>query len=552
MKLVPIRGHAAIFGLVGVLLLCLESKTPGAPAGIRAPAAQADRPDLDYFPSRLHAAIFRNWEIVPRQRLAATLSTDEATIRKTGKALGLTPVPALSPEEILRNVEIVLRRNWGLFPRPQIDQLLGMSAQEVDEFLGKEIFLRALLAGQPDGLTPLSYQAPEARTEARVNWFAERIRRHLRAVASTPEEPRLAYITELCRAHNPADFIPGIKPGPQEIDLRAGWTIEGADAESVLKTATRDFKDYCEQIQHAKLRRPSISNVPRSKTIHLALDPALGNAQGYSLAIGSNGIKVTGGSESGVFRGLIELERRMAERGGPFLAAAVVTNRPAFSPRYVSSYFSLLTDVLGQDLVDPFPDGYLNELAHQDADGVWVYTLLQDLVPSPVFDGLGAGSEARLQRLRNLVTRAGKYGLKVYVYLNEPRAQFLSFFDKYPEAKGQVQGNTAALCTSTEVVQKHLRGSFERLFREVPGLGGVFVITASENLSNCYSHTRHPTCPRCSKRPAAEVIAESVRLMAEGPGPPTRRLISSSGIGAGIRCWARRSQNRSSPSFRRV
>src|SRR6185295_9582199 len=111
------------------------------------------------------------------------------------------------------------------------------------------------------------------------------------------------------------------------------------------------------------------------------------------------------------------------------------TNHPAFSPRYVSSYFSLLTDVLGQDVVDPFPEGYLNELAHQDADGIWIYTLLQDLVPSPVFEGLGAGSEPRLRRLRALVNRAAKYGLKVYVYLNEPRAQFMEFFNKYPDVK---------------------------------------------------------------------------------------------------------------------
>ena len=138
-----------------LLSLCLVAKAPGAPAGNAKPAAEADRPDLDYFPSRLHAAIFRNWEIVPSERLAKTLGTDEATIRKAGKALGLKPVPALTREEIRRNVEIVLRRNWGLFPRNQIDQLLGMSAQEVDEFLGKEIFLRELLAAQPDGLTPL-------------------------------------------------------------------------------------------------------------------------------------------------------------------------------------------------------------------------------------------------------------------------------------------------------------------------------------------------------------------------------------------------------------
>src|SRR5205085_7780362 len=104
-----------------------------------------------------------------------------------------------------------------------------------------------------------------------------------------------------------------------------------------------------------------------------------------------------------------------------------------FRPRYVSSYFSLMTDVLGQDLVNPFPEGYLAELIHQDAEGVWVYALLQDLVPSPVFEGMGAGSEARLKRLRGLVDRATKFGLKIYIYLNEPRAQPLSFFQNYPD-----------------------------------------------------------------------------------------------------------------------
>ncbi|MEP6663351.1 MAG: hypothetical protein ABJC04_06760, partial [Verrucomicrobiota bacterium] len=214
----------------------------------------------------------------------------------------------------------------------------------------------------------------------------------------------------------------------------------------------------------------------------------------------------------------VELERRMAERGGPFLPAANETNSPTFSPRYVSSYFSLLTDPLGHDLDFGFPDGYLNELFHQDADGVWLYILLQDLVPSPVFGELSAGSAERLQRLRELVQRAAKHGLKVYLYLNEPRAQPLAFFEKYPEVKGQVEGNIAALCTSTQLVQKHLRGSCEKLFREVPGLGGVFVITASENLSNCYSHYYRTkiSCPRCSQRAAADVIAESIRCMSEG------------------------------------
>ena len=129
------------------------------------------RPDLDYFPSRLHATIYRNWDIVPPERLAAVLQTDVATIRRAGEAMGLTPPSPLTPVEVRRNVEMVLRRNWPLLLRPQIEELLGMSAREMEEFLGKEIFLVSLLSGQPEGLTPLKYEEPDAATQARASWF---------------------------------------------------------------------------------------------------------------------------------------------------------------------------------------------------------------------------------------------------------------------------------------------------------------------------------------------------------------------------------------------
>jgi len=485
--------------------------------GLRAAEPNEISPELDYFPSRLHAAIFRNWDIVPHERLAAVLGTDVKTIRKTGHALGLEVPAPFTPEMIRRNVEMVLRRNWPLLPRPQIEALLGFSAKDLDEFLGKEIFLRALLVGQPDGLTPLRFETPNKKIRARADWFRAHVKKHLAAVATSPPEPRLAFTNDLCRAHDPADFVAGTKSRTGNADLREAWAMHlPENSGPLLQNASEDFLDYCKKIQHAKTIHIATSAKSRAKTFSLALEPAWIEPEKYSLEVLQNSIALRGGSERGLARGLIELERRMGERGGPFLSPCHETNQPAFSPRYVSSYFSLMTDVLGQDLIDPFPDGYLNQLAHQDADGVWVYALLQDLVPSPVFEGMGVGGEARLKRLRDFVNRADKFGLKVYIYLNEPRAQFLPFFEKYPDVKGQPEGNTAALCTSTEAVQKHLRGSFEKLFHEVPGLGGVFVITASENLANCYSHSGNTSCPRCSKRNSADVIAESIRCMAEG------------------------------------
>ena len=485
--------------------------------------AEELRPDLDYFPSRLHAAVFRNWDIVPHGRLAAVLGTNVATIERLGDDLGLRNFLSFETNQSRRNIELVLRRNWALMPRPQIERLLNFSTAEMDDFLSKEIFLRALLSIPPPGLTGLRYEEPSPEVRARAGWFKERVTGHKHTrINSFSHNPRLDFINDLSEPHRRSQinyFLKQAQPKPGEIDLRMFKRIEvPVNSGTLLTNAAHDFADYCARVQEVYRLEVSTETGPPETAIRLQLDTPTNATETFTLNISAQSINVSAKSEVGIARGLIELERRLGERGGPFLSPVRETYSPVFSPRFVSSYFSLLTDPLGYDLDYGFPDGYLSQLFHQDADGVWLYVLLQDLVPSPVFGEMSAKSPARLNRLRELVNRCAKNGLKVYLYLNEPRAQFLPFFEKFPELKGQPEGNTAALCTSTELVQQHLRGSCETLFREVPGLGGVFVITASENLSNCYSHSyrKKPSCPRCAQRSSADVVVESIRCMSEG------------------------------------
>ncbi|HXG23160.1 MAG TPA: hypothetical protein VNJ09_01300, partial [Chthonomonadales bacterium] len=61
-----------------------------------------------------------------------------------------------------------------------------------------------------------------------------------------------------------------------------------------------------------------------------------------------------------------------------------------------------------------------------------------------------------------------------------------------------------------------IRDSVASICQAVPDLAGFFTITASENLTNCWSHHRGDSCPRCGKRSGAEVIAEVNRLVWEG------------------------------------
>jgi hypothetical protein len=68
-----------------------------------------------------------------------------------------------------------------------------------------------------------------------------------------------------------------------------------------------------------------------------------------------------------------------------------------------------------------------------------------------------------------------------------------------------------------------VRAGVYDVFSKVPELAGAFLITMSENLTNCWSKfwsksdkNRLPNCPRCRERDQADVIGEINRALADG------------------------------------
>lgn len=178
------------------------------------------------------------------------------------------------------------------------------------------------------------------------------------------------------------------------------------------------------------------------------------------------------------------------------------------SLRFCYSYFALYGDPLLEPDLDPYPDGYLARLAQNGVTGVWLQGLLSSLAPFPWDPSRSTHHPRRLANLRRLVQRAREHGIRLFLYLNEPRSLPLAFFEQHPQLKGAPQTDHAALCTSVPEVREYLATAVETICRAVPDLGGFFTITASENPTNCWSHGRGSDCPRCRLRSPAEVIAE--------------------------------------------
>ncbi|MEK6794868.1 MAG: glycoside hydrolase family 20 zincin-like fold domain-containing protein [Spirochaetota bacterium] len=253
-------------------------------------------------------------------------------------------------------------------------------------------------------------------------------------------------------------------------------------------------------------------------------------AESYSIDVTREVIRIEG-DDSGIMYALFHLEDIMRVHGAPILPIGTISKSPSLQTRILRSPMAFFyADEFARQKI-AYPDNYLNKIAHSGFNGIWLRGKLSDLAKVDVFPEFGVGSDEKIAELNDLVVRASRYGIRVYLYFNEPLAmpENSAFFDSYPHVKGQLHADekAAALCTSTPEVKSFLRDGMRSIFSRIPLLGGVILITASEYHTHCYSHftTRENQfetgvstmqCPRCRERTPEDVIGEVITLIRDG------------------------------------
>ncbi|MCP4644867.1 MAG: hypothetical protein GY851_30775, partial [bacterium] len=356
-----------------------------------------------HFPDRLHAFVWRNWQLVPLERMAEVVGADVEALQAIGARMGLGSPPSISRDQEERSYVTVLRRNWHLLPHDQLCAVLDWTPDRFEYTLREGDGLFWWFGQYTPRLEPLRYAPPSADAITHAERIGTTIRTEFGDNVASPEEPLFQFVEDLST------------PPPESP------------------------------------KRPGTS---------------------------------------------------------------------AFTPRYCYSYFAPFRNPLGPD-ADPFPDGYLARLAAVGVDGVIIHEPLYHLVEFPWDPSISEGYEDRIARFQELADRAGTHGIRIYLYLNEPRPMPTAFFDTHPELRGvmdrQVQiDKVCTLCTSVPAVQDYLRDGVAAVCRAVPELGAVFTISASESYTNCWSHYSGDECARCGPRGPEEVIAEANTLLWEG------------------------------------
>lgn len=355
--------------------------------------------NFPHFPTRCQAVVWRNWGLVPVERIARVLKTSAECVRTLGADMGLRYDDSRCPVWLERGFLSIIRRNWHLLPYEQLLELLEWTPEQMAFVLKEDDFFWVKLGRLKPEAEPVHY-APLTEEEARrTGILRRRLAEYFPEDGREPIDPPFAFLDRYGKQH------------------------------------------------------PTAANSGR--------------------------------------------ELRLAY-----------------------AYSAVYGDPLLNEKLDPYPDGLLAEYAASGVNAVWLQGTLYTLVPWFGESSYSEGWRTRLENLGKLCRRAARHGIRIYLYLNEPRSMPPEFFNDRPSWRGAdaKDGLSATFCTSQKEVADALRDGVSELFRRVPELGGILTITMSENLTNCCSRPQDlvAPCPVCSARGAAEVVAGVNRVIAEG------------------------------------
>ena len=152
-----------------------------------------------HFPDRLHAFVWRNWPLVPAERMAEVVGAGPEDIRAIGKSMGLDGPPKITDDQWRRSYITIIRRNWHLLPYEQLLTLLGWSAEELAFCLREDDFLFIKLGNLKPACEPLTFAPPSDEAAARARAIAAVAAKAFPEGVGTTEEPLFHFVAELSK-----------------------------------------------------------------------------------------------------------------------------------------------------------------------------------------------------------------------------------------------------------------------------------------------------------------------------------------------------------------
>ena len=465
-------------------------------AGIKLPQISEKRAEYNNFPTLFQNFIFRNWESVPTEKMAEILGTDTEIVEELARNMGLR-VPAKYNEGYRdRGFLTVVRNNWHLLPYEQILELTGLTEDELAFTLREDDFFDIKLGSVKPDVPKLLYRPLTDEEKKKTAKIKENLLSKLPSFGQETNAEDFDFLYKFSKVEN-NDF----KGEKRQVVLDETWGI----CDNSSGKYVGNFLSFAREKGGI-----TFEGTEKFITVNIKKDDSK-KAESHSISISENGIEIVSVDQVGVLRAFEYLIKLVKHNNSFSFDEAQIVRDTRFDIRYIYSYCALFGDPFMDAGASSYPDSLFEEYRRIGINGIWLHSVLYKMCELPWNKELSEGWQKRLSGLKQICDRAEKYGIKVYMYINEPRAMDKTLFEKHPEILGYINDNgLGTLCTSTKQVQDYLYNGIKTICEYAPNLGGFFTITASENVTNCYSHFDAGFCPceRCKKRLPEDVYAE--------------------------------------------
>ena len=195
-----------------------------------------------------------------------------------------------------------------------------------------------------------------------------------------------------------------------EASLQGGVRVEAnfPDGEQLLETAYEDLGNFFNAV-----------GIPAGGPFRIITEQVpTTEAESFTLEISTDECRIQANDAEGIRRGIYFLEDELLRADGPFLTIGKIQRAPFIKTRISRCFFGPIKrppmnrDEL-LDEVDYYPDGYLNRLARDGVNALWLTIELKDLRKTSLNIPVSPDREQRLEKLRKTVGKCRLYGIQV-------------------------------------------------------------------------------------------------------------------------------------------
>lgn len=349
--------------------------------------------------------------------------------------------------------------------------------------------------------------------------------KYTRPAPPLPEIKNSGIIEELSEPINWLRPLRKDKVRADEADLNCGITLfpQFPDPEKLLETAYDEFLRLCNEF-----------GIPATGNYQIITEKSPTRCkEAFSVCVEKDRCLIRAADTEGIRRGIYFVMDEILASSGPYMPLGKTERHPVVKTRISRCFYSPIkrpprdNDQLSGD-IDYYPEAYLSRLAWEGTNAVWLSIRFSEICKSPYVESFGQNAEPRLERLRDIVRRCRRYGIRVFTFCIEPEPLLKDDYRGHEDMLGARIAEKHSICVSTEKGRRHIEQCVYSLFSAVPELGGLINISVGERFTNCCSGVLPANCPRCSQKAPHEVVNDTLSAMKRGmeKAAPEAELIS--------------------------